>query len=264
MGKFGLLICQPKNHLRCSQLVLNLNMVTISKLKIQTKKEAIMKQKITIAAFMFLVTLFAFGQKTVHENIEPLWKSKIDRQLKSLKQKDHTGGQNNLFLKNRNFSQNSNLKSSQSNKQKLDSLVSAYWNETNNQWIAEAKREFTYDTSGNMTQVIYFYKDGTINQWIGFFKIEYAYDASGNMMHELFYGWDETTNQWSYPGKTEYTYDANGNMTQALGSYWDETTNQWVGTEKEEYTYDAHGNMMQLLYSNWNETTNQWVPYTKK
>ncbi|MGA2408715.1 MAG: hypothetical protein ABSF81_18465 [Bacteroidales bacterium] len=86
-----------------------------------------MKRTITLMAFMVLVTLFAFGQRTELKHNEKFWKSKIEKQLKGLKQDDNCVRQGHLFQKNKNFSKNSRLKSSLAITQRLDSIVDQYW-----------------------------------------------------------------------------------------------------------------------------------------
>lgn len=249
-----------------------------------------MKQKTTLTAIVFLVTLIAFGQRTELKNNENLWKSKAEAQINGFKQDDNKVWQNHLFQKNKRLSQNSSFKSSQAIKQRLDSIIFRNWDETTSQWIAYAKDEFTYDTSTNNTQSIYYswdetigrwdatskdeytydadrhmiqyiscHWDETISEWMTNFKYEYAYNANGNKTQIYEYQWNETTSQWVAAYKNKYTYDTNGNLAQEHGYFWDETNSQWVVSYKHEYSYDANGNMTQEFEYYWDETSSQWV-----
>ncbi len=222
-----------------------------------------MKKEITFIVIIFLVTLFAVGQKTELIKNELFGKSKTEAQLKGLKHDDIKVRQNHLFQKSRIYPQNSNLKSAQANKQKLDSIVTHDWEEAASQWIAYEKSEFIYDSNPNNAQSIYYYKDGTINQWVTENKEEYAYDVHGNMTQFLSYFWVETTNEWSAYEKSEYTYNANGNMTQSIFYGWDGYASQWIPYSKNEYTYNTNGDMTQILEYFWEETISQLVAGSK-
>jgi len=253
----------------------------------------VMKQKISLTVFMLLVTLFAFGQSAELKNNEKFWKSKIERQSIGLKHDNVKVLQGHLFQKIRSFSQNANLKSSQTIKQRLDSLVFEIWDEeiplhwfpyykeeytydsngnmtqylfnnwddNNNQWEFNEKYECTYDTIGNMTQFRYYW--GITNQWIGTSKKEYSYDVNGNIMQYLDYYWDESNSQWVFSSKDEYTYNANANIIQSIEYNWDEAINQWVTYTKDEYVYDANGKLTQSFKKYWDEINNEWFTFNK-
>ncbi len=250
----------------------------------------IMKQKITLTAILFLVILFAFGQTTVIKNNENFWKTKAERQFEELKQDDYKFKRDHQFLKNRIFPQNTSLKSSQAIKQRLDSLVSYYWDGTISQLVAsmkiefaydtnwnciheisynadyisgeligDTKQEYTYDAEGNMVQYFYYIWDVTFSQWVSGSKIVYVYNANGSIIEEIEYHWTEGTNEWRTVYKAEYIYDDNENITQFIESHWDETLNQWLAYRKEEYTYNTEGYIAQFITYDWDVFNNLWV-----
>ena len=137
-----------------------------------------MKQKITLVVLMFLVTLFAFGQRTEFKHNELFWKPDVEKQLKGLKQHDYKVMQGHLSQKIINSSQNSSTKSTQVIKQSLDSIVSL---QISSQWVISAKSEFTYDTNGNVTQNIEFHWIENTNEWVNVYKGENTYDTYGNI-----------------------------------------------------------------------------------
>ena len=82
-----------------------------------------MNHKIAVTAFLVLITAFTFGQKTELRPFDDFGKSEVEKRIKGLTQNDNSGLYFQLFLKNRNFSQKSSLKSSQDVKQGFDNII---------------------------------------------------------------------------------------------------------------------------------------------
>ena len=219
-----------------------------------------MKQKITITVIMVLLTMFAFGQITEVQLNENLKQNRFEKYYEALKlDVNHYA----IQLKNRNLLQCRLRNSTNGTKQKLDSFVTQYWDETSSKWITSYKEEYFYVAKGNNIQNLNYDWDETTSQWIARSKDEYLYDANGNMIQKTWYSWDKTTIEWIIGSKKEYTYDAKGNNIQNLNYDWDETTSQWIARSKDEYSYDANGNMIQYIEYEWDKTANQWVPSYK-
>ncbi len=186
---------------------------------------------------------------------------------------------------------NTNLiasESSQSQKQKLDSLVIQSWDTLISQWNPDEKYQYTYDNKGRLTRYILFDKDQTTGLWINSYKEEYSYD-NGNLTQYIDYYFDKSTETWIKDDKDEYDYDGNGNMTQYITYDRDETTNQWIpafkgefsyydnkltqyisyyrdeaagiwiASYKTDYSYDHNGNVTQYLGYCRDETESKWV-----
>ncbi|MCD4725686.1 MAG: T9SS type A sorting domain-containing protein, partial [Bacteroidales bacterium] len=125
--------------------------------------------------------------------------------------------------------------------------------------VVDWKDEYSYDATGNLTEILSYYWNESTSQWVVGWKEECSYDAAGNLTESLAYDWEESTSLWVVDWKDEYSYDATGNLTEILSYYWNESTSQWVACWKDEYSYDAAGNLTEYLSYDWNESISQWV-----
>lgn len=217
-----------------------------------------MEKKLILTVLIALMALFAFGQITIPKNNETFVISKVEQQLKGLKQNDYQRSHGLLFLGKRVFPENLSSKSS-SIKQKLDSVVDHNLNATISQWIKSSKDEYKYDASGKWTTGIYYNWNSTTSQWVNSSKDEFTYNANGKWATDINSEWNTTTSQWVNNLKNEYSYNGSGYSTQILISDWDVSTNQWVNNSKYEFTYNGNGYLTQVLVSEWDIATSQWV-----
>jgi hypothetical protein len=147
------------------------------------------------------------------------------------------------------------------------------------------KTEYTYDSSGNNTMILYYASD-FMGGWEPDTKEEYTYNAAGLITAGRYYEWDGET--WIETERETYQY--NGNLiSEYISEYWDEEaeawTNddkevyqysgdklilytyliweegQWMNDYKEELSYDSHDNMVRVIYSEWIEGA--WQPVDK-
>ena len=176
-----------------------------------------------------------------------------------LKQEGHKLRPDLVQQKNRNSSQGSFRKTTQSTKQRLDSILYHAWVDSINNWITVLKEEYTYDASGNLTQFLDYEWDDANIKWVASYKREYTYDAGGNQTLYLRFDWDDATTKWVASRKSEFTCDAGGNPTQYLDYEWDDANSKWVADYKSEYTYDADGNLTQYLDYEWDDANSKWV-----
>lgn len=190
----------------------------------------------------------------------------------------------------RNPNRNSILKSGDLAMQRLDNLVNQYWDAAADKWEPNFKQEYSYESNGNMFQVIYSSRDPWTNQWIATVKECFMYASKGkvsrfitynwsiannqwiaDVKQELFYcqagfltgsscfTWDQTANRWSVNYKMEYTTDPRGNISKTIVSKWDGTSSQWKNEQKDEYLYDSNGNLTLFITCYWSEGSGTWV-----
>lgn len=62
----------------------------------------------------------------------------------------------------------------------LDSIYSSGWNATSSSWVFQNKGIYTYNTSGNITELINSIWNTDTNHWVKNVKSEWGFDASGN------------------------------------------------------------------------------------
>ncbi len=218
-----------------------------------------MKLKITLIGLMFFFAAFTSGQNAAVENHRKSTKSSFEKHLKAFDSRDKKNSHERAFQKYRLNTERTQLKSAQTIKQRLDSLIGHKWDKNASQWVAVDNEKFTYDANGNLTQYLYYSWNKATSRWVADNKSEYTFDADGNVTQYLHYNLDGNTSQWVAYNKEESTYDANGNETLYIYYEWDETSSQWVAFEKEEYTYDVNGNDTLYHGYEWDEATSQWV-----
>lgn len=253
-----------------------------------------MKKTITLIIGI-LISISLIGQTTKIRNNHIHEKSRIKRieSLENNKKGVDNRRRSSKFVYGINSPQN--FKSTNTVKQRLDSIVdiiynessnqwdnygrneftydteenisqytSDYWDDTDELWFAEEKQEYTYDTSGNVLKIItYEYYDADEGEWLDTFESEYTYDDNGLLTQCIYSGTAEFTDDWLTYGKDVYTYDVNNNMTQIYSYDWDEDFSEWLDSYKEDYTYDSNNNFTQILYSYWDEDSDQWISSDK-
>jgi len=127
-------------------------------------------------------------------------------------------------------------KSSFTGKQKLDSVVSEFFNDESAVWVNDSKEEYSYDNNGNMASYIYSSWDEENSEWIGDMKEETVFDDDGNMTLYIFSYWDEFENQWIASSRSEFIYE-DGLVMYLHDYYWDEDQQEWLSSGSLEYEY---------------------------
>jgi len=138
-----------------------------------------------------------------------------------------------------------------------------YWNNTNEVWEEEEKRELTYDNKGNLIANNFYNWEN--KSWKNFRKSLAAYDANENLILEEYYNWDSIKNDWIEDLKREYVYDTNGRLIMsATYLSFDNVKNTWIGSTKNEYAYDTNGReIMSASYHSFDRVKNIWIGFRK-
>ena len=121
------------------------------------------------------------------------------------------------------------------------------------------KKEYTYDSNGNLTLWIWSNWDTDLNDWELSEKYEYTYASNGNLTLRIRSVWN-TGGNWDFYYRNEYNYDSNGNQTLWIWSIWDTDLNDWGLRKKDEYTYASIGNqtLVIVIESIWDTDLNDW------
>ncbi len=241
-----------------------------------------MKQKIILSALFVLLMTFAFAQNN--------------------KQNDHSQAQysngssyiNKLLKRNiddmlmPNIQYKLDEKSSNINKQRLDSIIAFYQEDENEktlftydirgnmistvyyllendtEWIIKLKIEYIYDENNNKTTSIRYALDTLLNQWVNSHKYEYTYNDTGKEVKELIYEWDLDINEWLLNWKNERTYNSQGYELSSIGFGWVESANEWENCCKQESHYDEEGNLVWEYNFNWDQDLSGWVNRSRR
>ena len=190
-----------------------------------------MKINISTIFFLALFSISALGQN----NKEVIGDFK--RHSDILEKEHQVVDQMLLTQRNRNISKGSLLRSAQSYKQKLDSIVICNFNSD-----YDTKQEYTYNNNGNEAECINSALNEGSTVWDILNKEEYAYDSYGNKTKIYKYSWS-SQDYWSIDDKYYYanSYDANGKILKKTYYYWGELKNE------TEYVYDDNGYLKQIL-----------------
>ncbi len=116
----------------------------------------------------------------------------------------------------------------------------------------DRRTSYTYNTSGNVTQMIDELWSGV--QWVNYTKIRNQYDSKGNIVKADVYDWDAEYGDWLNYLIYEYEYNAKGKMT--LYDIFLEDINYL----KEEWLYDDYDNMIQYTYSYYYSDLEELLP----
>lgn len=212
-----------------------------------------MQNKYFILSLSLIISFAVFGQNSQKKQERH---TPYSKQLKSRK-----NSETNKIAKFSNFqyiNKQVYQKSSQAIKEKkLDSLFYKAWDQSMNQWDIVGKSYYTYDSNGNLAQLIEYDWNTDKNEWEYFWRQEYTYDTNENITQIIDYHWWDI--QWAKTEKLEYSYDNAGRLIQIIEyDEWDTNTNKWISPSKYEYNYDSNGNIAQSIFYWWRVNINQW------
>ncbi len=134
-----------------------------------------------------------------------------------------------------------------------------FWSDNSGVYKKVDRSEFTYD-NGLLSQIIRYDGDTINDVWVEDSKTEFSYNSSGNRTQNIFY---EMESSWQPKYKTEYTYDNAQNPTLEASFDWDDNQSSWVPYDKYEKSYDASGNRIEMMYSRWRSNTDSWESVSK-
>lgn len=105
------------------------------------------------------------------------------------------------------------------------------------------KKEYTYDTNGNVLSYVLFRRVN--NEWLKIAEYKFI-NNSEKCVYHLFLN---DANQFEY--KNETTYDENGNWLESIDYKYE--NGEWINNSKSDCTYDEQGNVLtntQYIYKN--------------
>ncbi|MCB2409558.1 T9SS type A sorting domain-containing protein [Hymenobacter lucidus] len=127
--------------------------------------------------------------------------------------------------------------------------VSYSWDPAARRWDVIAKRVYTYNAQGLVTQQID--QDSATSAFNG--RSLYTYNAQGKELSYTNQYWNN--NAWVNSSRSLMTYDSNGKEASYTNQNWD--NNAWVNSSRYLSTYDSHGNRTLDESQTWNGSI--WV-----
>ncbi len=152
---------------------------------------------------------------------------------------------------------------SDTDRQKLDSVLYEYMDENTGQLGNDYKDELFYNESAKTILIKGYLWDEGQNSWINYDSIVYEYDINGNRTIYIYYDRDFDINQWIAYEKEEEIFDGNGNLIQHLEYEYDNITGQLVKKYKQAFVLNDDGVIIQELYYSWDDNLSDWVPTGK-
>jgi hypothetical protein len=151
-----------------------------------------------------------------------------------------------------------NLKSTQTNEYRLDSVLYTMWNPNDSTWVTNNLDKYNYYPNGKQHWFNNWYWGNSEEKWIASFRTESLYDEDGRLDSEIRTNWNESLAQWTNALKSEYFYDENGNDTLFQNSNWNTTTSDWYASQRYESIFDDNGYKTHELLLLWNIDNQRW------
>ena len=126
-----------------------------------------------------------------------------------------------------------------------------------NTWILEWNEASTYDTDGNVTELIFSFWDTVEEKWEPFDREENNYNAQGNLTESIFFSWIPEDQEWEPYLRETYTYD-NGNLSQFLSEDYF-ANDEWEPNSKTELFYDTAGNLTEEIEYKWDNVAGAFI-----
>lgn len=152
-------------------------------------------------------------------------------------------------------------------------LENYYWNapETD-EWRIHTKTNYSFDSQGRVvlssSEAWVWSMTQGVNHWIDIFREEWTYDTSGDMTEHLFqewyFYWENDSNVLNVKNKTTYSYNSDHLPTVITRFSWDFQLETWLHKNKIENTYNELGQITQIIqYAQYNEASQEWIPEQK-
>jgi len=93
--------------------------------------------------------------------------------------------------------------------------------------------DYTYDVNNNLSTKIEYHWDNTNLEWNAFYKSEFTY-TNNKLTSSITYYWNST---WTNQFKESFSYDANGNLTEDISQNWNGIA--WGLRDKTLYNYNS-------------------------
>jgi len=138
----------------------------------------------------------------------------------------------------------------------LSLKTKSYWDAIDGLWVPDIKDEFFYENGLLISDIHYDWQD---EQWRANSKNEYSYRGDGKVSQKIVFDRFGLPD-WLEEFKIDYIYDENGNKIQEIGYSFSGKDN-WVEISKYEYSYDSDNNMNEYTTYNWQD--NSWAESEK-
>ncbi|MBK6835876.1 MAG: T9SS type A sorting domain-containing protein [Bacteroidetes bacterium] len=141
----------------------------------------------------------------------------------------------------------------------LDSSISENINADSSLYTHSQKKEFTYDTYGNINEETNYDWDEINNLWVKTTKKIHFYFSTDSLRSEENYEWDNNTLNWVPKNKHIYSYYINGAVDSNLFYTFNSTSLLWVGSNADIFVYDANDNVTNYNRQRWDTISNLWI-----
>lgn len=154
-------------------------------------------------------------------------------------------------------------RSTNSTKQKLDSIINKNYNYHTKQCVATEKDVNIYDADGNNTLNYTYLWDTISNMWLAKLKYINTFDSRGNCIKSIIYIWDNISSQWVNYSKGNCTYNSKGYQTMHNRFDWDVNSKKWEGEYQINYTYNSNDKIMLRTHFGYDKSTNKLIINSK-
>ena len=156
-----------------------------------------------------------------------------------------------------------------------------------NSWLNSSQNNYTYDTKGNLTNLLLQIWDSEISNWKNSGQYNYTNNSYGVINESVHQIWDTNLNSWknsimisfSYNSSNQirtiinkkyqndnclnssrsiHTYDSKGYLSEILFEAWNEGLNTWTSSSRNQYINSSNGTVDNLVVQYWNTNSNSW------
>ncbi len=132
------------------------------------------------------------------------------------------------------------------------------WYSYYNKWEPTDGEDFIFDANDSILQHIYYKWNSTLNYLIKDYKQDYYYDSTNHCYMEKGYSWDYIHQKWNLNGRTLRFYDSLNQLNRFENYSWYSSTNTWQAYEQFRYQYNSNGLLSQKIQASGFNINTTW------
>jgi len=134
---------------------------------------------------------------------------------------------------------------------KITRSITYNWVSLTSDWVKFYTIDYTYNTDGNLSSVVYLYSPTPESPGNGSDKFETIYDNQGNGILWNYYTWNSADSVWDNKLRNEYTFSSRGDMTSSTSMSWDTAVSDWNTQSRYDYYFDQNGKKTGSEWTTW-------------
>lgn len=108
---------------------------------------------------------------------------------------------------------------------RLTKTLTQSWTTATSSWKNTSQSNYTYNTNGNINQIIIQSWNNNSSEWINSQRITFSYNASNKLLTNIIETW--MISNWQNTSKTINTYDESDYLTNSISQTWISFSSTW-------------------------------------